>query len=159
MEEESSQSCALVPLGRATQPVQGESYDKQEWLKELRVLSRFFQTEDRGKYKSLFVFKRENPTFIEECEKEEQKLGQKLFAQQKEMFKFILKTKADVLSTREVVEGIAKGHGNFTYDKLQKQVRDIEQAIKGFKLRSRKEYEKLTDEEAILQRELDLVND
>ena len=69
METDNTQS-AIVPLSRSTQ-ASGEGFDKQEWLKELRVLSRFFLTEDRGKYKNLFVFKRENPTYIEECEKEE----------------------------------------------------------------------------------------
>lgn len=50
-----------------------EGFDKKEWIKEYKLLTKDISMDERDRYRPLLCLKREFQEFILECEKEEKK--------------------------------------------------------------------------------------
>jgi len=52
----------------------GESFNKEQWIRELKQLNKEWNVEKDQVYKPMVILKKEYPTFIDECSKEISKM-------------------------------------------------------------------------------------
>jgi hypothetical protein len=68
---------ASGPTAKARPPLmpksQVDGFDKKEWIKEYKLLTKDINLDERDRYRPLLCLKRDFQEFLLECEKEEKK--------------------------------------------------------------------------------------
>lgn len=133
-----------------------EDFNKDQWIRELKVLNKEWKSEEDQMLKPLILTKKENIEFIDECVRLKTKLKQGQTQTAKFKIEGIYDVRSKVKKASDVFEKIHMGEVPDTHMlKIQKLATEIQEGINTFKLSSRKEYQELAIEENAIMADLE----
>ena len=153
------------------------NFDKREWIQTFKKYNREFNSEFISRFKPLILFKKDFTNFIDDSNREADKLNNKFITFKKNKVKELGQIKSKILlitlspfiktNLRVYLDMVLQAkkmkakmyEDQSVIDKLQSSVTDINATLKDFKIKNKNEYGRLAQEEEMLSKELELLED